>query len=144
MMNKIFFIFSVVVLFSCKENKTTTNTRSSNSLENFDNFIKEISAEPTFQEERVIFPCPIKSFGEESNDTITEYLAIKDWRHIDFSMDSSASKRDEDAFKKLVKKRSDFLIIYSRVGIDNGIHIEYYFGCKKNKWYLIQIIDYSS
>jgi hypothetical protein len=112
--------------------------------EKFDTFFEKFGTDSVFQLSRISFP--ISYYTVDIEDNKEEYVYSKDdfW-YIDFTEDSQAAERKVDAYEPVIKRDDDSKATYIRMGIDNGIRIEYYFEMNdKGEWYLVEIVDNSN
>ncbi len=156
-MKPIYLIIITVVAFGCttqskreeassKEPETveTVKEKKEIEIEDFESFFKRFGEDSIFQFTRIGFP--ISYYTVDIEDNKEEYVYSRDdfW-HTDFTQDVDAATQEIDQYEPVTKKRSDTEITYIRMGIDNGIRIEYYFEVDPTgKWQLIKIIDSSN
>lgn len=135
-------IISSIILILCSfHNKSDSIICCSQIDDSFDQFFVSFSKDSLFQKKRITFPLMYCSFDIEDNmDTV--YVESEDWDFIDFSLDNEAKNREIDAYDVVIKKgKKD--VVYRRVGIDNGININYYFSLNETNWYLVKIVNKS-
>lgn len=134
-------------LFNCNNKKQSTGlyeaTHNADSV-NFDIFIKEFSADESFQVEHINFPVEmfVPRNDEYNTKDTTLYVHKTDWDFINLS-DSSKFPVKEKVFFNKMQYENGFAIVVK--GIDCGIFITYYFEKQKKEdtWFLVKIEDTS-
>ncbi len=111
---------------------------------NFESFFTKFSNDSAFQKNRIQFPLKMVTVDVyDSENSSIKNLSINDYSFMDFSKDKDAENRDNDKYKvELIKKNET--TVYKKLGIDNGIYIEFKFKKEDNCWLLISIEDQSS
>ena len=156
-MKYIYLIIITVIIFSCrtklgreetssKELKTTNRVEEKEEIkiEDFESFFKKFSKDSIFQFTRIDFPISYYTIDIEDNKE--EYIYNRDefW-YTDFTKDAEAATQEIDPYEPIVRRKSDTEVTYIRMGIDNGIRIEYYFILDPTgKWRMTKIIDNSN
>jgi hypothetical protein len=156
-MRRIFLLFVFTSLFlNCKEAERKEMTPQKKEvkkniqieeecLQDFEQFFENFSKDSIFQKSRIKLPLSYISYDYESSEEpiIENITNITNFKYINFSMDSSAMKKEYDKFEIEKRKTKDGMI-YKRVGFDNGIYISYEFKIIDKCWYLIKITDEST
>lgn len=104
--------------------------------ENFKKFWKSYTSDSVFQMERTKFPLPLTyyEYDEDSETEITENIGAEFWLFDNFV---------DESYKARTEKENDMYIV-TKTGIENGIHVRYYFAVTDGKWYLVKITDSSN
>ena len=117
--------------------------RQLSNSEPFSAFIKKIGADSIFQRSRIKFPLTVITTDIADETEVTK-VTERDWVFLDMSKDTESNDPNAlDAFKVLIDQKSTGQVIYSRVGIDNGILIQYTFQKEQSRWFLYLIEDKS-
>lgn len=111
---------------------------------NFESFFTRFSTDSAFQKNRIQFPLKMATIDAyDSDNPSIKNLNIKDYSFIDFSNDKDAINRDTDKYKVEIVENKE-TTIYKKIGIDNGIYVEFKFEKRENCWLLILIKDQSN
>ncbi|MBG6130873.1 hypothetical protein IWQ47_002343 [Aquimarina sp. EL_43] len=111
---------------------------------NFESFFTRFSTDSAFQKNRIQFPLKMSTMDAyDSENPSIENLSLKDYSFIDFSNDKDAINRDTDKYKVEIVENKE-TTIYKKLGIDNGIYVEFKFEKQENCWLLISIEDQSN
>ena len=138
------FIAMLLTYFSCnKRNEVKKNEFKLNEnkqiSENFFIFFQDFCTIEEFQLQRIKFPLTEVYLSEDLNDKIESFIKKENWEYIELK------KFDDNTFEYYFDNFTDREIketnekIYSILGIENGININYFFKKIKDKWYLVKI-----
>ena len=123
---------------------TQSVDRKSERSENFFVFFQDFCRDSSFQIRRIKFPL-ISLYPDPGLDSIVaEAIKETDWYYVpikDFT--SNTFEYFFDRFRDRELPDSDEMV-YAIIGIENGIHINYYFQRIEGKWYLLKIEDLST
>jgi hypothetical protein len=113
--------------------------------ESFQVFFDQFNSDSTFQRSRVVFPLdnyliPIEELNYEM---VNQPIDSSEYYILDLTYDDSLAKREFDAYERIIEINGDTVLV-KFTGIDNGIHIEYTFALRKNKWFLVKAMDGST
>lgn len=146
---KIIIVVSVWLQLSCcsntsnySGNKCINSQKTINSVNSFDEFIKEFSEDTCFQLSSIKFPViyTFSSPDDEGGAIETSKIYKKEWKIINLI--------DKDGFEEAVEISKSIkdtnTIEISVKGVDTGLSISYSFEKVSGKWYLIRIIDHSN
>ena len=129
---------------SSKKEETVKIVKEEMSVESFDKFFLRFGSDSIFQFSRIQFPLSKEVFDLYDDKVAKEEVSSGQWRFVNFSKDVNAFKKEIDAFKIIIEEKEPGLVQYKRIGIDNGILMEYLFKLKKGKWYLVRLSDMST
>ena len=125
-----FLLIFILTLFSCNQ-----------VSDDFDVFLDQFSEDKNFQNSRIVFPLKFSTYPENEDKIKIKYL--EKLSHIDFGDDENAMERDYDKYTVEIKKKNDTIILYKRLGYDNGIDQKFYFNKRGSEWYMVAIDDFS-
>lgn len=137
------FVLSVLVcvLFSCdnnsKKKKLVGINKNIIKKEVFDGFFVKFNNDSIFQFSRIIYPLKNEIYDTESGQYSNEYIKRENWKYFNFT------KLPKSYIMTLNKLKNDNNIINIQID-DTGINIDYYFTLKRDKWFLVKIIDHST
>jgi hypothetical protein len=124
--------------------KIVINSQNSQEPESFIKFLQMFMNDSIFQISRIKFPIKISTWtGSEEDSKDTTYLKQKsEWRFITLyngldSLTNFSNNWDSD-----IKDNNQFNIFIG--GLGNGISVDYYFQKIENKWFFIELKDYSN
>ena len=97
-----------------------------------------------FQLNRIKFPLTDVYLSEDLNNTLTNYIKKSEWKYLAIKQFSNNTfEYYFDSFENQELPDKDEMV-YSIIGIENGIQINYYFKRIKNKWYLVKVENLST
>lgn len=143
---KVLFVVLLMALFSCSRiDKPTPSSFIKQYRESFDPFFDRFNTDSTFQRSRVVFPLDYYSVTEEStdNELINQPIDAGDYLILDLTYHDSLAKREFDAYERIIQTKKDTTWV-KFTGVDNGIHEEFIFQCRKGKWFLVKAVDAST
>jgi hypothetical protein len=135
-------VLFLFVLISCEiktTQKTTENQKETKSVlnEDFYEFIEKFSTDMDFQLTRIEFPYQSEYLDYDSNNEdhimYNDFISKDKHKHLNFSDLTNPSSTNEECTIHAEIAKTKAMIVY--LGIDNGIHNEFYFLIKKGKWY---------
>jgi hypothetical protein len=143
---KLLFCLSLV-LFSCQEAPVGGQTRSmsnqSDSISDFNHFIKRFSSDSVFQVKHCLFPLKIVSLI----DPVDEKHSIDFIERIDFSFINLPIKGNEcqksGYYTEITSLQADRVYMLLRHN-NMGIHVEYVFSLQHKEWFLVEVRDEST
>ena len=138
-----------VLLLSCSGKPTESPNDSGSVLvvtgdKGFEDFFREFTVDPTFQEERINYPLPYFYYEEYADTMSINEIDMGSWRYINFADDSLAKNKKTDAYTVHVDQQDSITVDYTRHGVDNGIFVTYSFRKEAGIWYLTKIEDRSN
>ena len=137
------FVFLILSLFFFSFCNTITERNLGENSQSFEHFFWQFNNDSSFQVIRTEFPLPYIS-KDILDEVDTIFLQRKKWKFNNFLKEDSLSlNRSVDKYKTVIEENKN-TVLYKRVGIDNGIRIDYHFIRKSKKWYLVQILDMST
>lgn len=78
------------------------------------------------------------------DSTITKTMSKSDWRFVRIKVfESNTFEYFFDSFSNKKLPESDEMV-YSIIGIENGLQIYYYFRLTEGKWFLVRMEDLST
>jgi len=111
------------------------------SLGSFFQFIEKFSTDSLYQIDRIIFPFRDSYLDSDKEyELVTKIKKQEDWEFLNLQEHLSEvmiMQYDSDSLN------SNKIVLYFR-GIECGISVEYIFEFRENKWFLIEINDYST
>ena len=138
-------IFTIVVACAVKNKDESSSSNPSLQSDNsFDDFFKNFSTDSAYQISRIKFPLKYFSYEDDPDSLTSTDINIGEWTYINFSNDSLAASRKENAFNVEIDRKDSTIVEYLRKGIDNGISMVYSFEKDGARWYLTKIIDQSN
>lgn len=138
-------ISCIILLFISCTTGSHDNSESIITPEEFRIFFHQFSFEKDFQLQRILFPLEYYYSEDIGDETLSvEVINRNEWNYIDFRKDNASKTAKYDAFETSTDVLSDTIAIYQRLGIDNGIHMTYYFTRQNGKWFLKEIQDQSN
>lgn len=112
--------------------------------EDFFVFFQVFCQDSTFQMSRIKFPLTDTFLGSNLDSVITRKIAKSDWTFLrikefktntfEYYFSSFANRRLPDTDE----------MVYSIIGIENGIQIDYFFKRENGKWFLVKIENLST
>ncbi len=141
-----YYLGILVLVLSCTSNKKQER-RVDNLIEkdsiDFDIFIEKINNDCTFQKKRTEFPLLSISLNEFENESYdSTYVSEKDYECMQFSSPNSNFTNGKVTLKQIMLSTQEKIIL---LGVeDTGIHVQYYFKLKNDKWFLVKILDEST
>tara|TARA_B110001450_G_C17443418_1_gene408880 strand:- start:256 stop:708 length:453 start_codon:yes stop_codon:yes gene_type:complete len=132
----------LISFFSCINNSSVKKnevTSIEENKENFFIFFQDFCMNEEFQLQRIQFPLAEIYLSEDLNDKIESFIKKENWEYIELK------KFDDNTFEYYFNSFTDREIketnekIYSILGIENGVNINYFFKIVNGKWYLVKI-----
>ncbi len=147
-------VLLVFTFISCKnedkkansifEKTKTESIESQFESENFFIFFQDFCKIEEYQFSRIEFPLTESVLSEDLNSTINKVFKRSDWKFIEIKkFENNSFDYYYNDFSKTKIPDSDEKV-YSIIGIENGIAINYYFKRIKGKWFLVKIEDLST
>ena len=145
-MHKIIIILSVSIA-SCivaDSSSAAYTERNTHINEDFFVFFQAFCTDSAFQLSRIKFPLTETYLGYNLDSVITRRITKNDWkfrRIKKFETNTFEYYFSSFANRKLPETDE---MVYSVLGIENGIQINYYFKRENGKWFLVKIEDLST
>lgn len=145
----------VFILISCydkKEKKVIVKgsqqkeyPKSENCSENFDKFFEKFARDSIYQKKHVKYPLKSYFYKDLMSDDLSIEIIKNEssFKYIDFTMDYLAMNNEYGKFS-VEKIQSKNIIIYKRIGYDNGINIAFKFHFIEQCWFLVSIKNLST
>lgn len=157
MIKNIQILLILLCLFSCIQNKNTGKTEilaDNETLkvikeedferEDFFVFFLDFCTNEEFQLTRIKFPIKESFLSENLNEEIVRIIPEEEWKFLKIKkFEENTVNLYFDSFDNLELQDTNERV-YSILGIENGININYYFTREKGKWYLVKIEDLST
>ena len=130
---------------SCNRSTKPATLIAKKQPESFPVFFDQFNSDSTFQRSRVVFPLDYYSVTEESTDyeLINQPIDAGNYLILDLTYDDSLANQEFDAYKRIIEIKKDTTWV-KFTGVDNGIHEEFIFECRKGKWFLMKVVDAST
>lgn len=147
MFHKLLFLSLILLLFSCHQPSKKQPIPKPKS-ESFTTFFKQFNSDSVFQRSRTQLPLDYYSINWEREDAYstelinTPILAV-DYRFFNLTWNDSLGIRPFNAFTQEFKQSGDTMKVIF-MGVDNGIHEEYWFLLRNYRWWLIRCLDVST
>ena len=128
------------------EEKVDTQIRSNAELnvdDDFEMFIEKYSFDSAFQVSRTKFPLYITRTDVGTDLVTFIYKQLSEHKHINLSKQESELNRNTWE-REIVVNDIDYSAEIRITGVENGIHVTYYFEKIEGKWTLIEINDKST
>ncbi len=152
-----YLLILLIIISSCEGEKKVVkkldeNTIASDSTkvdiefkgENFFIFFKDFCSDPEFQAKRIIFPLKEEFLSEDLSRIITNEINTGDWEYVELKkFEDNTFEYFFNNFNKMDIPDTDEKV-FSVMGIENGININYFFRRINYKWFLIKIQDFST
>lgn len=139
---KLITIALIYLIISCNKTSNKLDSKISSfeksvENENFDNFIERFSNDSVFQKSRIIFPLKVETYDVETFAYNNEYETMGNWR-----FERLIDRKNPRIINNIKTVKNQKIFLYQAE--DTGIHVEYFFKLKKNKWCLYLIKDSST
>ena len=117
---------------------------NSQEKESFFVFFADFCRDSAFQVMRVKFPLVNVYLGADLDSVITEAIDREDWKYV--RIKNFTSNTFEYYFTSFDHKQLPDTdeMVYSIVGVENGIQVNYYFKRETGKWFLVKMEDLST
>lgn len=136
------FVFVLSCTTGEKPELKDDNLNEKDSID-FNVFIDKINNECAFQKERIEFPLlSISLIDLEIESYDTTYISEKDYECMQFTSPNSNMINEKVKLKQVTLSAQEKIIL---LGVeDTGLHIQYFFKLKNDKWFLVKILDQST
>lgn len=112
--------------------------------EDFFVFFHDFCTDSTFQLNRIKFPLMETYLGSNLDSVITRRIARSDWKFVRIKkFEANTFEYYFSSFTNRKLPETDEMV-YSILGVENGIQINYYFKRENGKWFLVKIEDLST
>lgn len=147
MLHKLLFFTYILLLLSCNQQEIKQPIPKPKP-ESFQAFFQQFNTDSVFQRSRTVLPLDYYSINWESEDAysaelINTPIPAAEYHFVDLSWHDSLGSRQFDAYTQEFKQSGDTMKVIF-MGVDNGIHEEYWFLLRKNQWWLIRCLDVST
>lgn len=145
-MHKIIVILSISAFswLAVNLNPSGSSQRKTQAHEDFFVFFQVFCLDSTFQVNRIKFPL-IETYLSANLDTvITRKIVQSAWTFLPIK--ESKTNTFEYYFSSFTDRKLPDTneMVYSIIGIENGIQVNYYFKRENEKWFLVKIEDLST
>jgi hypothetical protein len=108
---------------------------------NFERFVEVFSTDPTFQQQRTLFPLKVKQYKTETDSDTVFYVQKSRLEHLDLS--KKAVENERLNWTRMISVKGDKATIQIQ-GVENGLAVEYEFRQINGKWFLVAVDDSST
>lgn len=156
MKTKLMILILIVLSVSCRQKLSkskdeidlTINKKKEATIkvdrEDFFVFFQDFCLIKEYQLNRIKFPLKESYLSEDLNEILSKEIKREDWKYIKLkNFENNTIEYYFDDFNKLEIPDTDEKV-YSIIGIENGISINYYFKRINGIWFLIKIEDQST
>ncbi len=140
----IILLISGVSYFGAKRDFHRIRDPKFQEKEDFFVFFQGFCMDSTFQMMRIKFPLLEVYLSTDLNNTITNRITKSEWKYRRikrFPGNTFEYYFDSFDHKELPDKDE---MVYSILGVENGIQVHYYFKREEGKWFLVKIEDLST
>lgn len=147
MLQKLLFLFLILQLTSCNQQEHK-HPIPKQKPESFTTFFHQFTTDSVFQRSRTVLPLDYYSINWEREDAYSEELIntpipAAEYGFLDLTWHDSLGSRQFDAYTQEFRQSGDTMKVIF-MGVDNGIHSEYWFLLKKSRWWFIRALDVST
>ena len=136
--------YLLVLITSCGNDPLLVSNKKS-IPEDFYSFFERFNSDTVFQISRIEFPLDYYSIDWEKSDYSMKNDPIDSLNYtaFDLTYNDSFARREFDQFTREFELKNDSCKVLFN-GVDNGIHEEYLFVRKNEKWLFVSATDTST